>query len=112
MKRPLTTSPAAPPLSQLEQPEMPTTLPWRETAPIVAALIAALNIMEASPKAGPAMKAHRSTIRRQGEAAAAVGGPEAMEAVLRQAAETVPDRAERWQKIIVEAWAGLPGWRA
>ena len=47
--------------------------------------------MESGPKAGPAVKAYRSAIRRQGQNAAAIGGRDAMEAVLRQVVDAAPD---------------------
>lgn len=113
MKRPRTTSFAAPPPDQpqdtgSDQSAVPS---WRELAPIVAALIVVLVVMEASPRAGPALKAHRATIRQQGKAAAAIGGTEAMEAALRQVAEADPRRAEHRTRVITEAWSDLPGWR-
>lgn len=112
MKRPLTTGFAAPPPSGTRPaaPDDPPVPTWREVAPIVAALVAVLEAIETGPKAGPAMKAHRSAMRRQGEAAAALGGPEAMAAVLRQVADTDPVRAERRLAFIREAWTGLSGW--
>jgi hypothetical protein len=112
MKRPLTTGFTVPPPSgpQPVAPENPPVPTWREVAPIVAALVAVLEAIETGPKAGPAMKAHRSAMRRQGEAAAALGGPEAMAAVLKQVAGTDPLRAERRLAFIREAWTGLSGW--
>jgi hypothetical protein len=115
MKRPLTTSLAVPPP---DQPQTPKAGPadgsplssWRDTAPIAAALIAILSAMESGPKVGPAVKAFRSAIRRQGQEAATIGGPDAMEAVLRQVVEAAPDQAGR-EVALTEAWAGLPGWR-
>lgn len=114
MRRPLTTSLAAPPPARdepEEQSEPAVESRWRDLAPIVSALLVTLEIMEVSHKAGPALKAHRSTLRRQGEAAARLGGAEAMEAALRQVAEANPARAEGRDAIIREAWAGLPGWQ-
>lgn len=111
MKRPRTTSfamtPSHAPQVELEQQPAPT---WREVAPIVASLIATLEAIETGPKAGPVMKAHRSAIRRQGETAAALGGPEALSAVLHQVVEADSNRAERRLAFIREAWVGLPGW--
>jgi hypothetical protein len=117
MKRPLTTSFAAPPPSPTApaEPDAPPTPPaptWREVAPIVAALIGTLESIETGPKAGPAMKAHRSALRRQGQAAAALGGPEAMAAVLEQVGGADALRADRRLAIVREAWAGLPDWPA
>jgi hypothetical protein len=111
MKRPLTTSfsAPAPTLTPQAEPEQPATVTWREAAPIVSAVITTLEAIETGPKAGPAMRAHRSAMRRQGEAAAALGGPEAMEAVLHQVSEVDPARAEQRLAIIREAWTGLPG---
>ena len=111
MKRPLTTSFSAPPPSQApkaepEQPPLPT---WREVAPIVSALITTLEAIETGPKAGLAMKAHRSALRRQGEAVAALGGSKAMEAVLRQVVEADPARAERRTTFVRGARTGLSG---
>ncbi|KAA0122859.1 hypothetical protein CIW48_15570 [Methylobacterium sp. P1-11] len=110
MKRPLTTNFALPPPSQVPQaePEQPPIPTWREVAPVVSALVTTMEAIETGPKAGPAMKAHRSAMRRQGEAAAALRGSEAMEAVLRQVAEADPARAERRITFICEAWTGLP----
>ena len=112
MKRPLTTNLSAPPLKLADAPETEasTLATWRETAPIVAALEAILTAMESGPKAGPAVKAYRSAIRRHGQEAAAIGGPEAMEAVLRQVVEAAPDQAGR-EAALTGAWVGLPGWR-
>ena len=113
MKRPLTTSLSAPPLKPADAPETEASTPatWRETAPIVAALEAILSAMESGPKVGPAVKAYRSAIRRHGQDAAAIGGSDAMEAVLRQVVEAAPDQAGR-EAALTDAWAGLPGWRA
>lgn len=116
MKRPFTTSLALPPP---DQPHAPKAEPAdgapppsrRETAPIAAALIAILSAMESGPKAGPAVKAYRSPIRRQGQDAAAIGGPDTMETVLRQVVEAAPDQAGR-EAALADAWAGLPGWRS
>ena len=121
MKRPLTTSFAAPApgrAPQIETTQVETTEvetahtpapSWRAVAPIVAALIAMLEAIETGPRAGPAMKAHRSAVRRQGEAAAALGGGEAMDAVLHQVAAVDPGRAEHRLAFIREAWTGLSG---
>jgi hypothetical protein len=110
MKRPLTTSFSAPPPVEARpaEPE-PAAASWRDIAPLAAALIGTLEAIEAGPKAGPAMRAHRSAMRRQGEAAAALGGAEALEAVLKQVAEADAVRAERRLALIREAWTGLPG---
>ena len=76
MKRPLTTNFAAslPSLALQGETEPPLVPTWREVAPIVSALVATLEAIETGPKAGPAMRAHRSAMRRQGSAAAALGG--------------------------------------
>ena len=113
MNCPLTTNFSAPPLKSADVPEPEASTPatWRETAPIVAALGAVLSAMESGPKAGPAVKAYRSAIRRHGQKAAAIGGPEAMQAVLRQVVDAAPDQAGR-EAALTEAWTGLPGWRA
>lgn len=111
MKRSRMTSFAAPAQSQVPQAEpeqAPTTR--HEVVPIVAALIATLDAIETGPKAGPAMRVHRSDLRRHGEAAAALGGARALRAVLDQIAEVDPARAERRLTFIREAWAGLSGW--
>ncbi|MCJ2110275.1 hypothetical protein MKK64_03470 [Methylobacterium sp. E-025] len=116
MKRSLTTSFASPPPSQHQAPNTepadgaPLPATWRETAPIAAALIAILSAMESGSKAGPAVKAYRSAIRRQEQDAATIGGPDAMEVVLRQVIEAAPDQAGR-EVALTESWAGLPGWR-
>ncbi|MGH1570465.1 hypothetical protein ACRAWG_07040 [Methylobacterium sp. P31] len=111
MKRPLTTSFAAPPPSRTSQvvPEQTPVPTWCEVAPIVSALVTTLEAIESGPKAGPAMRAYRSAMRSQGEAAAALGGTEAMEAVLQQVADVDPTRAERRLAFVREAWAGLSG---
>ncbi|KAA0121508.1 hypothetical protein CIW48_23195 [Methylobacterium sp. P1-11] len=110
MKRPLTTSFSAPPPARAEPPEpAPAAASWRDVAPFAAALIATLEAIEAGPKAGPAMRAHRSAMRRQGEAAAALGGSEALEAVLNQVAEADAAQAAQRLALIREAWTGLPG---
>ncbi|MCJ2132687.1 hypothetical protein MKK69_01150 [Methylobacterium sp. J-026] len=113
MKRPLTTDFAAPSPSQAPQaePEQPPAPTWREVAPIMSALIIILEAIETGPKAGPAMRAYRSAMRRQGAAASALGGQEAMNAVLHQVREIDPIRAEQRQALVREAWTGLPGWR-
>ncbi|WP_238272728.1 hypothetical protein [Methylobacterium cerastii] len=77
----------------------------------MSALTAILSAMESGPKAGPAGKAYHSAIRRQGQEAAAIGGGEAVEAVLRQVVDAAPDQAGR-EAALVEAWVGLPGWRS
>ncbi|MCJ2054741.1 hypothetical protein [Methylobacterium sp. J-070] len=113
MKRPLTTSFPVPPNPDPEPQAGPGPAPtssWREVAPIVAALIATLAAIESGPKAGPAMRAHRSALRRQGEAATLLGGSDAMAAVLAQVADTDPARAAGRLDLIRDAWAGLPGW--
>lgn len=114
MHRPRTTSFSAPPPGQAEgaKSDQPTVPSWRELAPVVAALLVVLAVMEAGPKAGPALKAHRATLRQQGRAAAAIGGTEAMEAALQQVAQADPKRAETRTRLIAEAWSGLPEWRA
>ncbi|TXM97525.1 hypothetical protein FV242_31325 [Methylobacterium sp. WL64] len=115
MKRPLTTSTAAPPPGQHQASrpapaEAPPPAPtWRETTPVAAALIAILSAVESSPRAGPATKAYRSAMRRQGEEAAAIGGIAAMEAVLRQVAEVDADHADVRVAIVRAAWAGVSG---
>jgi hypothetical protein len=109
MKRPLTTNFSAPPPERAHPPEpAPAAATWRDVAPFAAALIATLEAIEAGQKAGPAMRAHRSAMRRQGEAAAALGGSEALEAVLDQVADADAARAERRLALVREAWAGLP----
>jgi len=110
MKRPLTTNFSAPPPERAHPPEpAPAAASWRDVATFAAALIATLEAIEAGQKAGPAMRAHRSAMRRQGEAAAALGGSEALEAVLNQVADADAARAERRLALVREAWAGLPG---
>ena len=78
--------------------------------PIEAALLVLVADLETQPTSGPAMKAYRTGIRRKGEEAAAIGGVEAMETVLRAVADVAPDRAARRERIIADAWTGLPGW--
>lgn len=112
MKRPRTTSFAASVPSQTPQAEPEQQPPtWREVAPIVAGLVTTLEAIETGPKAGPAMRVRRSDLRRHGEAAAALGGSEALSAVLQQVAEADPARAEQRLAFIQEAWVGLPGWQ-
>ncbi|WP_457107160.1 hypothetical protein [Methylobacterium sp. P5_C11] len=109
MKRPLTTNFSAPPPTEVQPPEPePSAASWRDVAPFAAALIATLEAIEAGPKAGPAMRAHRSAMRRQGEGAAALGGSEALAAVLHQVADADAARAAPRLALIREAWAGLP----
>ena len=84
---------------------------WRDLALIALALIAILSALESGPKAGPAVKAYRSAIRRQGLEAATIGGLDGMEAVLRQIVEAAPDQAGR-EVTLTEAWASLPRWQA
>ena len=111
MKRPLTTSFSAPPDPEPPTaPERPPTPSWREIAPIVAALVTILEAIESGPKAGPAMRAHRSALRRQGEAAAVLGGTDALETAVQQVADAEPARAAPRLDLIRDAWAGLPGW--
>jgi hypothetical protein len=78
--------------------------------PVVVALLSLIAAVETQPT-GPATKAYRAAIRRKGEEAAAAGGSEVLEAVLSQVCDAAPDRAERREQILSEAWAGLPGWR-
>lgn len=108
MKRPLTTSFSAPPPERSHQPEPALDAAcWRDVAPFAAALIATLEAIEAGPKAGPAMRAHRSAMRRQGEAVAALGGAEALKALLHQVAEADAERSAQRISLIKEAWVGL-----
>ena len=116
MKRPRTTAVAPPPPGQheevdpapLAEPIPAPPLPvWRETAGIVAALLAVLDAVEIAPRSGPAVKAYQAAMRRQGEAAAEIGGPEVIEAVLRQIAEADPDQASARTMIVRAAWADL-----
>lgn len=114
MKRPRTTSFAEPAPSRdgAADPPPPPAPTWREVAPIVATLIATLEAIETGPKAGPAMRAHRSAMRRQGEAAVALGGPEALDAVLHQIAAADPARSDARCARVRDAWSGLPDPRA
>jgi hypothetical protein len=110
LKRPLTTSFSAPPNPEPPAaPERPSVPSWREVAPIVAALVTILEAIESGPKAGPAMRAHRSSLRRQGEAAAALGGADALETALQQVAVADPARAALRLDLVRDAWTGLPG---
>ena len=112
MKRPLTTNLSAPPPKQAEAREAEVSTPanWRDLAPIVSTLSTILSAMESGSKAGPAVKAYRWALRRQGQDAAAIGGADAMGTVLRQVVAAAPDQAGR-DATLAEAWAGLPGWR-
>lgn len=120
MKRPRSTSTVAPspgqppstgPATTPEATPVPPPL-WRETAPIVAAVLAALDVVETAPRSGPAAKAYRSVLRREGEAAVALGGPEAMAAVLQQILKVEPEKAKTRRVILGMAWSDLPGWRS
>jgi hypothetical protein len=110
MKRPHTTGhlgvppPQDDPIAPVAQVQPPIV------ESVAAALLSLIAAVETQP-AGPATKAYRAAIRREGEEAAAAGGSEVLEAVLRQVCDAAPDRAERRERILAEAWAGLPGWR-
>ncbi len=105
MKRPRTTGHLAVPLPESVLPTRPL---GQEAAVVgtVAALLALIAAVETQP-VGPATKAYRAAIRRKGEEAAAAGGSGALEAVRHQICATAPDRAERRERILAEAWAGL-----
>ncbi|MCI9882835.1 MULTISPECIES: hypothetical protein [Methylobacterium] len=109
MIRPRTTmlSSAAP-----HAPEILSAPPWQDTiVPIAEALLSLVSAVENGPTAGPAVKAFQAAIRRKGEEASAAGGREAMESALRIVADAAQDRAERRDRIIGQAWAGLHDWR-
>lgn len=110
MKRPLTTGHlgASPPST--DSIEMAVPVQPAVTEAVVDALITLVAADETQP-AGPAMKAYRAAIRGKGGEIIASGNGEALEAVLRQVCDAAPDRAERRERILTEAWAGLPGWR-
>lgn len=110
MQRPRTTVfSAAPPA----EPAKPVKPPWEETAATVGgALVYLVAAIENQPAAGPAVKAFRTAIRRKGEEAAAAGGREGMEAVLKIVRDAAPDRAERREALIDAAWTGLADWRS
>ena len=74
--------------------------------------MAVVVAVESQPPDDRAWKAYQVQIREKGREAAAAGGREAMEAVLRAVVDTAPDRAERRESIIGAAWAGLPRWRS
>jgi hypothetical protein len=78
---------------------------------VVDALITLVAAAETQP-AGPAKKAYRAAIRGKGGEIIASGSGEVLEAVFRQVCDATPDRAERRERILTEAWAGLPGWRS
>lgn len=111
MKRPHTTGHLGvpPPLGDPIEPAEPIQPAVTEAG--VGGLITIVAAAETQP-AGPATKAYRAAIRRKGEEIAASGGSEALEAVLRQVCDAAPDRAERRERLLTEAWAGLPGWRS
>lgn len=110
VERPLTTSFAAPVSNQAPQAEAEqSAASWRAVAPIAAASITALDAIEIRSKVEAAVRAYRSALRQLGEAAAALGGPEAMEAVLHQVADADPARADQRLAVLREAWTGLPG---
>jgi hypothetical protein len=111
MKRPLTTGhlSAPPPSSDPVVPAVPVQPAMTEG--VVDALITLVAATETQP-AGPAKKAYRAAIRGKGREVIASGSGEALEAVLRQVCDAAPDRAERREHILTEAWTGLPGWRS
>lgn len=110
MMRPRTTVllSAAPP-----QPEAHPAQTWQVAiVPIAEAVIGLVAAVESQLTAGPAVRAFQAAIRRKGEEAAEAVGAEAMDATLRIAADADPDRAQRRENIIAEAWTGLAGWRS
>lgn len=107
MIRPRTTGHLANPSNQPEAVAEPA--PLETGSPIGASLLALVIVVEGQSSAGPAVKAYQAAIRRKGEEAAA-GGPEAMEAALRFVMDADPAQAQRRERIIDKAWAGLPGW--
>jgi hypothetical protein len=111
MKRPHTTGHLGvpPPPSDPMEPAAPVQPAVTEA--VVDALLSLVAAAETQP-AGPATKAYRAAIRRKGEEAAVAGGSEVLEVVLRQVCDAAPDRAERRERLLTEAWAGLPGWRS
>lgn len=105
MKRPRTTGHLADPPPASATP----AAPLGQSAVVDAAVAAVLSLVAAveTQPAGPATKAYRAAIRRKGEEAAAAGGNEGLEAVRRRVCDAAPDRAERRERILTEAWAGL-----
>ena len=111
MKRPHTTGHLGVPPPQDDPIEPAVPVQPAVTDTVVDALLTLVAAAETQP-AGPATKAYRAAIRRKGEEVSAVGGSEVLEAVLRQVCDAAPDRAERRERILTEAWADLPSWRA
>jgi hypothetical protein len=105
MKRSRTTGHPAEPLPA---GAAPVAQPERNAAvdAAVTALLSLVAAVETQP-AGPAAKAYRAAIRRKGEEAAAAGGSAVLKAVLRRVCDAAPDRADRRERILTEAWAGL-----
>lgn len=110
MIRPRTTGHLAEPIKPEEAPVKPVV---GDTANAIGrSLLALVIVVEGQPSVGPAVKAYRAAIRRNGEEAAQAGGSEAMEAALQFVRNAAPDRAERRETIIDKAWSGLNGWRS
>jgi hypothetical protein len=65
------------------------------------ALLSLVASVEMLP-AGPATKAYRAAIRRNGEEAAAAGGSAVLEAVLRRVCDAAPNRADRRRRILLK----------
>ncbi|MBB2961411.1 hypothetical protein [Methylobacterium sp. R2-1] len=107
MKRPRTTGHLAAPAPASVVPA-PQPRHGDAVDSAVMALLSLIAAVETQP-AGPATKAYRAAIRRKGEEAAAAGGSEVLEDVLRQVCDAAPDRAERRGRILTEAWVDLIG---
>lgn len=111
MKRPHTTGHLGVPPLPSDPMEPAAPVPPAVTEAVVDALLSLVAAAETQP-AGPATKAYRAAIRQKGEEAAVAGDSEVLEAVLRHVCDAAPDRAERRERLLTEAWAGLPGWRS
>ncbi|AWI90996.1 hypothetical protein C0214_23945 [Methylobacterium sp. DM1] len=110
MKRPLTTGHLGVPLPS-DSVEIAVPMQPAVFEAVVDDLLTLVAAAETQP-AGPATKAYRAAIRRKGGEIIASGSGEALEAVLRQVCDAAPDRAERRERILTEAWTDLPGWRS
>lgn len=109
MIRPRTTGHLADPSNQSEAIEEPSSP--EAVSSIGPSLLALVVVVEGQSSAGPAVKAYQAAIRRKGEEAAA-GGREAMEAALRFVMDADAAHAQRRERVIDKAWAGLNGWRS
>ena len=83
------------------EPAKPIAPSWQEIAALIGgSLIYLIAAIESQPTAGPAMKASNAVIHHKGEEAAASGGSEAMDAVLKIVRDAAPDCAERRETLV------------